>query len=199
MSPISLSLDLLLMLLLMAALGFGWRLERRLKGLRESHVDFTNAVADLDRAAQRAETGLAQLRVATDEAVDLLASRIEKARELTAKLEKLTHDASTISPRPANDAPRATSDRPRGKPAASPPPSPVDAVLAAESLARRLSQDDSLVLRTPAPPVARTTPLAAPQAALRPAQRLQPRPSIDDDLFEAPAFVGQTAMARTRR
>ena len=55
MSPISLSLDLLLMLLLMAALIFGWRLERRLKGLKESHVDFATAVAELNTAAARAE------------------------------------------------------------------------------------------------------------------------------------------------
>jgi len=199
MSPISLSLDLLLMVLLIAALGFGWRLERRLKGLRDSHADFASAVADLDRAAQRAEVGLAQLRQATDEAVDLLASRIEKARELTAKLEKLTHDAGSISPRPANDAARAGLDRSWNKSAASPPPSPVDAVLAAESLARRLSQDDSLVLRTPAPPAARVAPLAARQAAPRPAQRPQPRPSIDDDLFEAPARVAAGGMAGARR
>lgn len=198
MNPISLSLDLLLMVLLMAALGVGWRLERRLKGLRESHADFAGAVADLDRAAQRAEVGLAQLRQATDEAVDLLAGRIEKARELTAKLEKLTEEASAVSQRPANppsanlrpanDAPRGSSGQSWSKPAASPPSSPVDAVLAAESLARRLSQDGSLVLRAPAP---RSAPLAAPRPA--------PRPSIDDDLFEAPARMAAGGMARTRR
>jgi len=211
MSPISLTLDLLLMLLLMAALGFGWRLERRLKGLRESHAEFAGAVADLDRAAQRAEVGLAQLRQATDEAVDLLAGRIEKARELTAKLEKLTDEASAaslrpanpspagsrpISQRPANDAPRASSDRSWSKPAASPLASPVDAVLAAESLARRLSQDDSLVLRTPARASASMpAPLAAPKPAPRPASR----PAFDDDLFEAPARMAAGGMARARR
>ena len=216
MSPISLTLDLLLMLLLMAALGFGWRLERRLKGLRESHAEFAGAVADLDRAAQRAEVGLAQLRQATDEAVDLLAGRIEKARELTAKLEKLTDEASAaslrpanpspagsrpagprpISQRPANDAPRASSDRSWSKPAASPLASPVDAVLAAESLARRLSQDDGLVLRTPARASASMpAPLAAPKPAPRPASR----PAFDDDLFEAPARMAAGGMARARR
>ena len=203
MSPISLSLDLLLMLLLMAALIFGWRLERRLKGLKESHVDFANAVADLDRAAIRAETGLAQLREATDEAVDLLAGRIEKARELTAKLEKLTQEAASITPRAANDAPRPSLDRARSpdgllgrerplsldrplpRPAAARASSPADAVLAAEALARRLAQSESLVLRTPAPPAAR--PIAQPAA--RPAQRS--RQPIDDELFEAPrAAVG---------
>jgi hypothetical protein len=207
MSPISLTLDLLLMVLLMAALGFGWRLERRLKSLRESHAEFAGAVADLDRAAQRAEVGLARLRQATDEAVDLLAGRIEKARELTAKLEKLTDaapstslrpahprpaDPRPIGQRPANDAPRASSDRPWSKPAASPLASPVDAVLAAESLARRLSQDDSLVLRTPAP-------LSASMLAPKPAPRPASLPAFDDDLFEAPARMAAGGMARARR
>jgi hypothetical protein len=183
MSPISLSLDVLLMVLLVAALGFGWRLERRLKSLRESHADFAKAVGDLDRAAMRAETGLAQLRQATDEAVDLLAGRIEKARELTAKLDRLTGEAATVAenaprPRPVgSDAQRAASERPVARQAPvrqvqqapAGRSSPTDAVLAAERLARRLSSDDSLVLRAP---------------AAQPAQRS--RPLDDDELFEAP-------------
>jgi len=193
MSPVSLSLDLLLMVLLMAALAFGWRLERRLKGLKESHLDFTKAVADLDRAAQRAETGLAQLRQATDEAVDLLAGRIEKARELSAKLEKLTQEGAAITLRPANDSPRAAPARPAVRPAPAAVKSPVDAVLAAESLARRLAQDESLVLRTPAPPVARTRP----QPVQPPVARA--RSSFDDDLFEAPSRVAYAGMPRARR
>jgi hypothetical protein len=201
MSPVSLSLDLLLMVLLAAALIFGWRLERRLKGLKESHVDFTNAVADLDRAAIRAETGLAKLREATDEAVDLLAGRIEKAREVAAKLEKLTREAASVAPSPANDAPRQTADRraaserpltldrPLARAPAARTSSPADAVLAAEALARRLALSDSLALRTPAPSIAR--PMVQP--VQRPAART--RPSIDDELFDAP----HAAMGGARR
>jgi Domain of unknown function (DUF6468) len=207
MSPISLSLDLLLMVLLAAALIFGWRLERRLKGLKESHVDFANAVADLDRAAIRAETGLAKLREATDDAVDLLAGRIEKAREVAAKLEKLTREAASVQPSPANDAPRAPTDRriaserpltldrpltlerPLARTPAVKASSPADAILAAEALARRLAQADSLVQRTPATPIARPTP----QPVQRPAART--RPSIDDELFDAP----RAAMGGARR
>jgi hypothetical protein len=201
MSPVSLSLDLLLMVLLAAALIFGWRLERRLKGLKESHVDFTNAVADLDRAAIRAETGLAKLREATDEAVDLLAGRIEKAREVAAKLEKLTREAASVAPSPANDAPRQTADRraaserpltldrPLARAPAARTSSPADAVLAAEAMARRLALSDSLALRTPAPSIAR--PMVQP--VQRPAART--RPSIDDELFDAP----HAAMGGARR
>ncbi|HEY5006646.1 MAG TPA: DUF6468 domain-containing protein, partial [Caulobacteraceae bacterium] len=90
MSPISMTLDLILAALLLITLGFGLRLERRLKTLQASQVSFANAVADLDRAAVRTETGLAELRGAMDEAASLLAGRIEKAREMATKLETLT-------------------------------------------------------------------------------------------------------------
>jgi hypothetical protein len=215
MNPVSLSLDLLLVVLLIAALGFCWRLERRLKGLRDSHADFAHAVADLDRAAQRAETGLAQLRQATDETVDLLASRIEKARELAAKLEQATAEAATPRPRAANDPIRSMPERaaPRPTPQRAAPErswsrpavaAPVDAVLAAESLARRLSDDESLVLRERAPAAARAVqqhpaqrPAAPTQRPAAPQRPARVRSSFDDDLFEAPALA-MGGQARSR-
>lgn len=90
MSPISLALNLLLAGLLLMTLLFGWILNRRLKALKDSHAGFANAVGDLDRAAQRAETGLMELRATTDQAVELLTGRIEKARELADRLETAT-------------------------------------------------------------------------------------------------------------
>ncbi|HEY3697508.1 DUF6468 domain-containing protein [Phenylobacterium sp.] len=105
MSAIAITLNLLLAILLTAALAMGWRLNRRLIVLRDSHEGFAKAVGELDQAAQRAEQGLADLRAATDEATDLLADRIEKARALTQKLERLT-DRSSPSPAAA-PAPRA--------------------------------------------------------------------------------------------
>jgi hypothetical protein len=100
MSVVAIALNLLLAGLLAVALVMGWRLNRRLAVLRESHEGFAKAVADLDVAAQRAEQGLADLRAATDEAVDLLADRIEKARELSQKLDRqMTHaPASQTAP-----------------------------------------------------------------------------------------------------
>ncbi|HSV03432.1 MAG TPA: DUF6468 domain-containing protein [Phenylobacterium sp.] len=89
MSLVALTMNLLLASLLAAALALGWRLNRRLKGLRDSHDSFAVAVRELNAAAQRAEQGLADLRAATDEAVDTLADRIEKGRALAAKLERL--------------------------------------------------------------------------------------------------------------
>ncbi len=94
MNLISLSMNLLLAGLLLAALVMGWRLNRRLKALRDSHEGFAAAVADLNTAAARAEQGLSDLRAATDEAVDLLADRIEKGRNLAGKLERLIEHAN---------------------------------------------------------------------------------------------------------
>jgi hypothetical protein len=166
MSPIALGMDLVLAVLLLLALGFGVRLERRLKALREGQATFVGAVADLDRAAQRAERGLAELRAATDEAIELLAGRIEKARELAARLETHTAEAARPVVRPAEPV------RPQAVSRFAPDMAPIHAEAAAEELLLRLTE----------------RPLAE---APRPA-RLEPRPTprsremIDDDLFDAP-------------
>jgi hypothetical protein len=104
MSIIGLSMNLLLAGLLIAALGMGWRLNRRLKALRDSHEGFAAAVADLNTAAARAEQGLADLRSATDEAVDILGERIERGRTLATRLDRLIEHASVplrAAPTPA--------------------------------------------------------------------------------------------------
>jgi hypothetical protein len=116
MSVAVIGLNLLLVALLIAALAFGWRLERRLKALRDSHDGFARAVADLDAAAARAEQGLADLRAATDEAADSLAGRIETARVLA---ERLDQGVTASSTRLADDAERVA------QPASAPAPAPV--------------------------------------------------------------------------
>jgi hypothetical protein len=107
MSDIGLIMNALLGVLLVGALFLGWRLEGRLKALRASHQSFASAVEDLDRAAARAEQGLADLRAATDDASETLAARIDRAGHLAVRLEKLTADAEGVhtrlvaAPRPA--------------------------------------------------------------------------------------------------
>jgi Domain of unknown function (DUF6468) len=110
MSLIGLAMNGLLATLLLAALMMGWRLNRRLKALRDSHDGFAAAVTDLNAAALRAEQGLADLRAATDEAVDLLADRIEKGRSLAIKLERLVEHANV--PQRAAPSPVQTPDDP---------------------------------------------------------------------------------------
>ena len=111
MSLIGLAMNALLAALLLAALMMGWRLNRRLKALRDSHEGFAAAVTDLNAAAARAEQGLADLRAATDEAVDLLADRIEKGRSLAMKLERLVEHAN-VPQRAAPSPPVQTPDDP---------------------------------------------------------------------------------------
>ena len=98
MSTVALTMNLLLSALLLSALAFGWRLERRLKALKDSHDSFARAVADLDTAAARAEQGLADLRAATDEAAETLSDRIETARALSVRLERGVSASSTPMP-----------------------------------------------------------------------------------------------------
>lgn len=95
MSAAAVILNVVLVGLLLAALAFGWRLERRLKALKDSHEGFARAVADLDAAAARAEQGLADLRAATDEAADTLAARIETAKALVSRLDEGVSSSST--------------------------------------------------------------------------------------------------------
>ena len=111
MSIIGVALNLLLAALLMAALGMGWRLNRRLKALRDSHDGFAVAVRELNSAAARAEQGLADLRAATDEAVDLLADRIDKGRTLAAKLERLVEHAAVPQRQPQAPTPDPVAER----------------------------------------------------------------------------------------
>lgn len=85
---ISIILNLLLAVLLCGAIGMGWRLNERLKVLRQGQMGFAKAVADLDAAAARAERGLADLKAASDEMAEVLVSRIERARVLASKLDQ---------------------------------------------------------------------------------------------------------------
>ncbi|HRD28974.1 MAG TPA: DUF6468 domain-containing protein, partial [Caulobacter sp.] len=98
MSVAAIIMNLVLSGLLLAALAFGWRLERRLRALKDSHDSFARAVADLDVAAARAEQGLADLRAATDEAAETLSDRIEAARALSARLERGVSASSIPAP-----------------------------------------------------------------------------------------------------
>jgi hypothetical protein len=181
MSPIALAMNLVLALLLLSALGFGLRLEKRLKALRDGQMSFVGAVADLDRAAQRAENGLAELRAATEEAVDLLAGRIEKARELAAKLDGLSAAAARpVERKPVERAPiertppeaqRPASDRPWVRSPRAAEDLPIErAAAAAEDLVLRLTEKQMLAPDRPL----RLEPRATPRS----------RASVDDDLFE---------------
>jgi hypothetical protein len=99
-------MDAVLMLLLVAAVGYGVKLERKLSALRAGQLAFAQAVTDLNAAAGRAENALATLRASGQE-TDLLHDRIIKAREVKAQLEALIARApatAAASPRHAEEA-----------------------------------------------------------------------------------------------
>lgn len=170
MSLVAFAMNGLLAVLLIAALAFGWRLERRLKALRDSHEGFAKAVKDLDQAAARAEQGLADLRAATDEAAETLAVRIERAQALAAQLdERISRPAP--APRPDRVPPPA---RARREP--EPAQSAAERRLKAEDFERLLDREARL------PPAARPI-LGAPAA---PQETPRSRARIDDDLFDGP-------------
>lgn len=187
MSLIALSMNGFLAVLLIAALAFGWRLERRLKALRDSHEGFAKAVTDLDKAAARAEQGLADLRAATDEAAETLAVRIERAQALAAQLEERVSrplptppQAAAARPerfeRPVERAPDRFEREPLLRPTPEPAPAQADRRLKAEDFERLLEREDRI------PPTARPN-LGAPSASR---ETPRSRARIDDDLFDGP-------------
>ena len=216
MSDIGLIMNGLLGVLLVGALVLGWRLEGRLKALRASHQSFKEAVEDLDRAAARAEQGLADLRAATDEAAETLAGRIDRAGHLAGRLERLTAEATLAeakliaAPKPAAAAAMLLSDRPRPltresvfarfaeRYASKPTQQPLSALAEATARNDLILEDEDEAEAAPAPAAARISPDAAAriarlQALARPrpgsvATPVAPPPSraADDDLFEAP-------------
>jgi hypothetical protein len=174
MSIIAIGMNLMLAGLIVAALMMGLRLNARLKALRDSHEGFAKAVAELDAAAARAEQGLADLRAATDEAHDALADRIEKARALTAKLDRQLQAAPQVSARaePASRNEPLRMDTLRR-------PAPVRDELELDADVERVTHRLGSLLsgaREPKPERERFSRREPPPARARPA--------LDDDLFD---------------
>lgn len=158
MSAVGIVMDVLLIALILAAIGFGMRLERKLKALREGQESFAKAVSELNVAAGRAEAALAELRAAGEE-TDLLHERIVAARTLKAELEALV--ARGRAAPPVAGAPRAEP----AQVASIQPPVSTERLL--QALAERRIEDLPLTRPAQSAPVRRALP--------------------EDELFEAPA------------
>lgn len=161
-------MDAVLMLLLVAALGYGLRLEKKLRALREGQLAFAGAVTELNAAAGRAEAALASLRASGQE-TDLLHDRIVKAREVKAQLEGLIARGAAEAPARA------------AGPAPAPAPAPVAAPIAAAAPA---ASGGGLLN---AEQVERFTPVLQALAASRAAKQSlnRARRTLDEDLFAA--------------
>ncbi len=103
-------LDSVLMLLLVAALAYGVRLEKKLTTLRAGQLAFANAVTELNQAAGRAENALVSLRQSGEEA-DILHDRLIKAREVKTQLEMLIARAPAVPLPPLHGEGRSRSDQ----------------------------------------------------------------------------------------
>lgn len=175
-------LDGVLMLLLVAALGYGVRLEKKLTALRAGQQAFASAVTELNVAAGRAEAALANLRASGQE-TDLLHDRIIKAREVRAQLEALIARGPVPS---AEAAPARVTPQPAPLAVA-----PVDdeRALRMAALAERIHGMAPAAARAPAP-VAGGNNVAAILGALTANQSAKQsinraRRSLDEDLFAA--------------
>jgi hypothetical protein len=182
---VGLLLNGVLILLLVIALGYGVRLERKLVALRAGQLAFASAVTDLNSAAGRAEAALASLRASGQE-TDLLHDRIIKAREVKAQLETLIARGGEYVPARAVEAPRAAAPTPAPRPAPVAAPVSEDDARAArmQALAERIQG-----MAAPARPAAAGNvhailgALTANQSAKQSLN--QARRSLDDDLFAA--------------
>jgi len=176
-------LDGVLMLLLVAALGYGVRLEKKLSALRAGQQAFATAVTELNTAAGRAESALASLRASGHE-TDLLHDRIVKAREVRAQLESLIARAPEAPGAPVREAPKPTLVPAPTTPAAA--TADDERALRMAALAERI-QGMAPPNRAPAPVAAILGALTAGRSANQTAKQSlnQPRRSLDEDLFAA--------------
>src|SRR5690606_11381978 len=195
------------MLLLVAAIGYGIKLERKLKTLREGQLAFAAAVTELNSAAGRAEQALATLRASGQE-TDLLHDRIIKARAGKQELEVLIARAparpvdSRIETREdeRRAAARALAEIEATAEAEPARASVVSPLLDDETRARRMAalmeriEGARAVMKAPSPKPSQPAPaperaspvmqaLAANHAAQQSLNRA--RRSLDDDLFAA--------------
>lgn len=197
MSLVAFAMNGFLVVLLIAALVFGWRLERRLKALRDSHEGFAKAVADLDNAAARAEQGLADLRAATDEAAETLAVRIERAQALAAQLGELVSRPPQAPSLASKAQPQAPAERPAPRLGRETPPAAApqgERRLSAADFERLLDREDRVERAARGEPIAR--PASRPGIApSRTNETPRSRARIDDDLFDGP---GESPSANPR-
>ncbi len=185
----------LLVVLLIAALLYGMRLEKKLKALRDTQAGFAEAVRMLDQAAARAETGLDTLRRTAEDAHDGLHSRITKARELKAELEGLVARAERAALNLDKPLPRSTPQATLPERAA---PSRRLELAPASSKSRVVftapgDEETPLVLteqvgKSPRPHI---PPPMSSSVSTAPSRRSAAR-NVDDDLFDtAPAGSGR--------
>lgn len=100
-------IEILLILLLLATVGYCMVLNGRLARLRTSQDDLRLIISELGAATQTAETAIRGLKVTTEEADERLTDKLHKAQLLTRELTVLAETASQIQTAPTQPAPVA--------------------------------------------------------------------------------------------
>ena len=179
-------LDAVLMLLLVAALAYGMRLEKKLSALRAGQLAFAGAVTELNAAAGRAENALASLRASGEEA-DMLHDRILKARAVKQELDGLISKGHAIA-LPALHAEGRSRSEPGGdvKSIAAASDSPTRTAAPSTSVERGTFSLTPMKGRETVSPL-RPTPVLQALAANHAAQESlnRARRRMDEDLFAA--------------
>jgi hypothetical protein len=86
MSPITLTLEIVLLLMLAACLFFFWRLDQKLAALRTGQDGVRQAAAELAQATAQAELAVRSLRATAQDAGRDLQARIVDARNTAERL-----------------------------------------------------------------------------------------------------------------
>jgi hypothetical protein len=86
MSPITLTIEAVLAIMLAACLFYFWRLDRKLSALRTGQDGIRAAAAELVQATQQAENAVRTLRLTAAEAGRDLQARINDARATADRL-----------------------------------------------------------------------------------------------------------------
>ncbi len=107
------AIELALIVLLLLSIGYGFILNRRIVALRRDQKDLEKLAVTFSKATQRAESGVAQLRAATQGSVTALQEAMQRAEGIRRDLEFLidrgqgTADKLERSVRTAERGPRA--------------------------------------------------------------------------------------------
>ncbi|MGF1605815.1 MAG: DUF6468 domain-containing protein [Rhodothalassiaceae bacterium] len=99
MSIIEIVIDGVLLLLLFAALWVGTRVHQRLIEVREAQTELGDLVGQLDRATEKAQTAVGELRQAGAEAREILSGEMGRARALADELSLIAEAGDSLASR----------------------------------------------------------------------------------------------------
>lgn len=83
------AIEFSLIILLVLAMGYGFMLNRRIVALRKDQKDLEKLAVTFNKATQRAESGVASLRAATQGSVTSLQEAMQRAESIKRDLEFL--------------------------------------------------------------------------------------------------------------